>query len=217
MAKIANKMYDIDGNIIEIEPTSPTEDTRGGFYANSVDDTSNMNEVVLGEDGKGYVETNYKYNYKVDELTDNEIDAKFVYDNFELGYTYRYDGDYSIFSEASGTLGTYHNPIITCVARYETDNEISQIIEVQSINTDIEDLTNPAEIIVVDKYVNVTTLDNINFPDGFSLLALIESHNVSSGGSADGYSKAEIDAKFEEIEEKINQDALYSMVVGGVE
>lgn len=38
-----------------------------------------------------------------------------------------------------------------------------------------------------------------------------------TGGSTDGYSKEEIDQKFEELEEKINQDELYSMVVGGVE
>lgn len=36
-------------------------------------------------------------------------------------------------------------------------------------------------------------------------------------GGTDGYSKEEIDAKLAELEEKINQDALYSMVLGGVE
>lgn len=56
MTKTANKFYDIDGTIVEIEPTSPTENTKGGFYAKSVEDTSNMVEVVLGKDGKGYVD-----------------------------------------------------------------------------------------------------------------------------------------------------------------
>ena len=149
-------------------------------------------------------EVNSKHNYKVDEIEDNRIDGKFVYDNFELGYTYRYDGEYSIFSLAGGILGTYINPIITVIGRYDAEDEVGQIIEVQSINTDLDATTNPAELIVADKYINVTTFNNneLGNADGtLSIMMLIESHDTSSGGSVEldnYYTKDETEDKIDE-------------------
>ena len=52
----ANGMIDINGNEIEFIPPAPTENERGGIYASTVEDTSDMSEVKVGADGKGYVE-----------------------------------------------------------------------------------------------------------------------------------------------------------------
>lgn len=46
---------DIYGKELELIPAAPTEIERGGIIATTVDDTTNMEEVVVGKDGKGYV------------------------------------------------------------------------------------------------------------------------------------------------------------------
>ena len=50
----------IDG--YELEPMTPTETNRGGIYAESVEDTEGMTEVVVGKDGKAYVDVSAKEN-----------------------------------------------------------------------------------------------------------------------------------------------------------
>lgn len=46
---------DTQGRALELIPAAPTETERGGIVATTVDDTTNMEEVVVGKDGKGYV------------------------------------------------------------------------------------------------------------------------------------------------------------------
>lgn len=53
---MAKGIIDNNGNKIEFEPPTPTVDKRGGIFAKSVEDTTDMTEVVVGADGKGYVE-----------------------------------------------------------------------------------------------------------------------------------------------------------------
>ena len=40
----------------ELEPMTPSEENRGGIYATTVEDTTNMVEVVVGVNGKAYVD-----------------------------------------------------------------------------------------------------------------------------------------------------------------
>ena len=53
---MAKGIIDANGNKIEFEPPTPTVDKRGGIHAESVEDTSGLVEVVVGADGKGYVD-----------------------------------------------------------------------------------------------------------------------------------------------------------------
>ena len=46
---------DTQGKEMELIPAAPTETERGGIVAATVSDTSDMTEVVIGDDGKGYV------------------------------------------------------------------------------------------------------------------------------------------------------------------
>ena len=48
--KYVNKISDC-----ELEPMKPSETNRGGIYAREVNDTTDMAEVVVGDDGKAYV------------------------------------------------------------------------------------------------------------------------------------------------------------------
>ena len=52
---MAKGIIDNSGKKIEFEPPAPTVNKRGGIYAETVEDTSGMTEVVIGGDGKGYV------------------------------------------------------------------------------------------------------------------------------------------------------------------
>ena len=54
MDKIKN-IKDTQGRALELIPAAPTETERGGIVATTVDDTTNMEEVVVGKDGRGYV------------------------------------------------------------------------------------------------------------------------------------------------------------------
>lgn len=40
----------------EFEPMTPSAENRGGIYATTVEDTTGMAEVVIGKDGKAYVD-----------------------------------------------------------------------------------------------------------------------------------------------------------------
>ena len=53
---MAKGIIDYNGKKIEFEPSTPAVDKRGGIYAETVEDTSDMTEVVVGADGKGYVD-----------------------------------------------------------------------------------------------------------------------------------------------------------------
>lgn len=53
---MAKGIIDYNGNKIEFEPPTPTVDKRGGIYAEAAEDTTDMTEVVVGADGKGYVD-----------------------------------------------------------------------------------------------------------------------------------------------------------------
>lgn len=53
---MAKGIIDANGNKIEFEPPTPTIDKRGGIYAETVEDTSGMAEVVIGANGKAYVD-----------------------------------------------------------------------------------------------------------------------------------------------------------------
>lgn len=53
---MAKGIIDASGNEIQFEPPVPTEETRGGILAKSVEDTDEMAEVVIGTDGKAYVD-----------------------------------------------------------------------------------------------------------------------------------------------------------------
>ena len=53
---MAKGIIDYNGNKIEFEPPTPTVDKRGGIYAETAEDTTDMTEVVVGADGKGYVD-----------------------------------------------------------------------------------------------------------------------------------------------------------------
>lgn len=53
---MAKGIIDSEGRKIEFEPPAPTIEKRGGVYATTVDDTTGMAEVVIGSDGKAYVD-----------------------------------------------------------------------------------------------------------------------------------------------------------------
>ena len=53
---MAKGIIDANGNKIEFEPPTPAIDKRGGIYAETVEDTTDMTNVVVGADGKGYVD-----------------------------------------------------------------------------------------------------------------------------------------------------------------
>ena len=46
----------------DLEPMAPSTTNRGGIYAQTVQDTSNMQEVVVGSDGKAYTDISSKEN-----------------------------------------------------------------------------------------------------------------------------------------------------------
>lgn len=47
----------IEGRLLE--PMAPTTTNKGGIYAQTVQDTTGMQEVVVGSDGKAYVNNDY--------------------------------------------------------------------------------------------------------------------------------------------------------------
>ena len=53
---MAKGIIDYNGNKIEFEPPTPAVDKRGGIYAETVENTDGMAEVVIGTDGKAYVD-----------------------------------------------------------------------------------------------------------------------------------------------------------------
>lgn len=53
---MAKGIIDYNGNKIEFEPPTPAVDKRGGIYADNAEDTTGMTDVVVGSDGKGYVD-----------------------------------------------------------------------------------------------------------------------------------------------------------------
>lgn len=59
---MAKGIIDNNGNRIEFEPPTPTVDKRGGIYAETVEDTTDMTEVVVGSDGKAYTDVSAKEN-----------------------------------------------------------------------------------------------------------------------------------------------------------
>lgn len=61
---MAKGIIDSNGKKVEFETSAPSENKRGGFFAKLVEKTENMTEVLLGKDGKGYVNT----------ITKSEID-----------------------------------------------------------------------------------------------------------------------------------------------
>ena len=62
---MAKGLIDINGKKVEFEPSAPSAEKRGGIYAGTVENTDGMAEVVVGKDGKGYVNPYWKLIKKV--------------------------------------------------------------------------------------------------------------------------------------------------------
>lgn len=60
----------IEGN--ELEPMSPTTTNKGGIYAETVEDTTDMTEVVVGKDGKAYVDVDEKIEEAITKSLESE-------------------------------------------------------------------------------------------------------------------------------------------------
>lgn len=97
---MAKGIIDYNGNKIEFEPPTPTVDKRGGIYAETAEDTTDMTEVVVGADGKGYVDIG---NTQTD--LSNYIKNTDIVTNSSAGIVKDNNGVYGIKVIEGGTIG----------------------------------------------------------------------------------------------------------------
>ncbi len=97
---MAKGIIDYNGNKIEFEPPTPTVDKRGGIYAETAEDTTDMTEVVVGADGKGYVDIG---NTQTD--LSNYIKNTDIVTNSSAGIVKVNNGVYGIKVIEEGTIG----------------------------------------------------------------------------------------------------------------
>lgn len=89
---MAKGLIDINGKKVEFEPPAPSAEKRGGIYAGTVENTDGMAEVVVGKDGKGYVNPYWKLIKKVKleeavssiEINENDDENINSYNRFRI-------------------------------------------------------------------------------------------------------------------------------------